>query len=277
MEKYKQKSQLAVVMDKLLLHLFLLGLGVGWFAFLWGISLPSLLAGLSLGFLLLQCVRLFQKMTVQKREQEMRRLIGGELALDKLLIMPPRHAAFQAAMWLLSKAQLELIKTTESGVLCKHGEKKIYVRLVAQHKSLSVSVQQIIDAHKESLIHKMDQCIVCVTAPVSREACAYAETCEVKIQIVSREEMIRLAGMCTPATDEDLSKLGKRGRSGVGWRQWVNHVLAPKRAKRYFLYGLGLAGLYFLTGLWYYPIPSILCLVLCILCKVHRPKEEAFL
>lgn len=277
MEKYKQKSQLAVAMDKLLLHLLLLGLGIGWFAFLWGVSLASLLAGLSLGFLLLQCVRLFQKMTVQKREQEMRRLIGGEFALDKLLVMPSRHAAFQAAMWLLPKAPLELIKTTESGVLGKHGGKKIYVRLVAQHKSLSVSVQQIIDAHKESLIHKMDQCIVCVTAPVSREARAYAETCEVKIQIVSREEMIRLAGMCTPATDEDLSKLGKRGPSHVSWRQCVNHVLAPKRAKRYFLYGLGFAGLYFLTGLSYYPIPSILCLLLCILCKVHHPKEEAFL
>ncbi len=272
MEKYKQKSQLALALDKLLEHVLILAAGVGWFVFLWGISLPALLAGLSLGFLFSQGLRLFQKMTVQKREEQMRRQIGGELALDKLLLRPSRHAAFQAAMWLLSKAPLELIKTTPSSVICKWKEEKVLVRLVAQHKSIPVSVQQIIDAHKESLEHQSDRCVICLTAPVSKDAKAYAETN--RLRLVQREEMIRLAGACTPATDAELSELGKYRKKRVSWREWVNHVLAPKRAKQYFFYGLGLAGLYFLTGLWYYPIPSILCLALCILCRLYHPKEE---
>ncbi len=277
MEKYQQKTPLAAAADKLLWRLLAAGLGIGWFVFLWGLSLPALAAGLALGCLLWLCVRRFEKMSLQKKEQQMRRAIGGELAVDKLLLLPSRHAAFQAALWLGPKATLEMIKTTEWGVLCKHKEAIVLVRLIAQHKSLPISIQQIIDAHKESLEHHAKRCIICLTAAPSREATAYAETCEPKLILVSREEMIRLAGACTPATDEDLRGLGSR-KGPVSWRRWMEHVLAPRRAKHYFLYGLVLAGLYFLTGLWYYPIPAVICLLLCIFCRLYKPKkEEAFL
>ncbi len=277
MEKYAQKTPFAAVADKILWRLLVSGVSAGWFIYLWGVSLASLAAGVSLGVLLWLCVRRFEKMSVQKKEQQMRRAIGGELALDKLLLIPSRHAAFQTAMWLMPKAPLELQKTTEWGVLCKLKEETLLVRLIAQHKSLPVTVQQVIDAHKESLEHKVNRCVICLTAPASREAKAYAERCDPKLRLVPREEMVRLAGLTSPATDEQLSALGNRRKGPVGWRRWVEHVLAPKRARHYFFYGLGLAVLYFLTGLWYYPIPAILCLLLCVLCRVYRPREEAFL
>lgn len=276
MEKYQQKTPFALMADKLLWRLLVACVGVGWFVFLWGVSLTACAAGLALGCLLWLCLRRFEKMRVQQKEQQMRRDIGGELALDKLLLLPSRHAAFQAAMWLLPKAPLELQKTTKWGVVCKLKEEIVLVRLIAQHKSIPVSVQQVIDARKESIGHKAARCVICLTAPASREAKAYAEAA--KIRLVPREEMIRLAGLCTPATDEDLSALGNRRRGHIGWRRWAEHILAPQRTKHYFLYGLGLAVLYFITGLSYYPIPAVLCLLLCILCRVYKPKrEESFL
>ena len=48
------------------------------------LSLPALTAGLGLGGLIWLCVRQFGKRITRKREKQMRRIIGGELALQKL-------------------------------------------------------------------------------------------------------------------------------------------------------------------------------------------------
>jgi hypothetical protein len=143
---------------------------------------------------------------------------------------------------------------------------------------MTVTVQQIIDVHKECMAHRASRCVICLTAPLSREGKAYAETAKPEIKLVPREEMIRLAGHASPATDEELSGMAKKGQRHAGWKRWVELVLSPGRAKGYFVYGLGLAMLYLVTGLWYYSIPAVVCLALCVLSRWVKPKgkEESF-
>ena len=270
MRAQQQKTPLAACMDRWLGRLAILGAGVGWFVWLWGVSLPALAAGLAYGALLLTCWEQFLRRTVHKREERIRRRVGGELALDALLTQDARKAAFQAALWL--DAPLELMRTTDAGVLCRLEGKTVLVQLIALHPSLTADVQRLIDARREALRHKADASIVCLTCPLSREAEAYAESGAPRLLTVPRDKLLRLAGARSPATDEQLRDLGKQKHRKVGVQRWLRHILAKKRAKRYAAYGAGLALLYFLTGLPYYPLPAVLCLLLCALCLLYRPK-----
>ena len=90
------------------------------------------------------------------------------------------------------------------------------------------------------------------------------------VEVISREELINLAGLCSPATDEDLSRLGRQKRKRRSAKEWFSIVLDASRAKRYFWYGLGLGALALLTGQGYYPIPAALCLMLFAACKIRQ-------
>ena len=61
MQKYRTKTPLASLSDHLLRALVPWVLGVGWFVYLWGVSLPSMAAGSALGVMLWLCLRLLGK------------------------------------------------------------------------------------------------------------------------------------------------------------------------------------------------------------------------
>ncbi|MDD3335628.1 MAG: restriction endonuclease, partial [Eubacteriales bacterium] len=210
MEKYRQKTPVASFADHLLRGLVAACVGIGWFVYLWGLSLPALSSGLAMGGLLWLLARMLGKKRVIKREDEMRRMLGGEMALEKLLLLPPRHAAFQVALWLAPKAPVEMQRAVEWGVVGMLNGKRILIRLICVHPSLEISVQQVIEAVKEAHEHQSERCFLCVTAPMSKAALHYAEASSPEIRLVSREELARLAGACSPATDEDLVLLRKR-------------------------------------------------------------------
>lgn len=270
MQKYKPRTPLASVADRILRMLIAAGLGIAWFVWLWGLSLPALTAGLAYGGLLWLCARLFGKKSVEKREKQMRRMIGGELALSRLLTLPPRHAAFQAALWISPKEPVSMQKAVDWGVLGTLEGKSALVRLIAQHESLPVNVQQVIEAVRETRRQEAELCILCLTAPIAREARQYAESCEIPIRLIERDAMIDLAGLCSPATDEDLSRLGKRKQTRRSPKEWLSIVLDASKAKRYFWYGLGLSALALLTGQGYYPLPAGVCLGLFAMCKLRQ-------
>lgn len=264
------KTPLARLTDRLLWLLAAMALGVGWFVWLWGLRLTALTAGMALGALLLLLLRCFTRATVRKREKQMRREIGGELALDALLLMPDRKAAFQAAMWLMPGERLTLVRMADAGVLCASGEERVLIALDARHPSEPVGVGAFVKARKEALALGAGRVLLCLTSEPTREARAWAEAGEPPIRVVSRAEMIALAGACAPATDAQLSALKPRGRR-LSARDVARHVLAPERARRYFVYGLGMTALYFVTGLLYYPLPAALCLGLAAGCRLYRP------
>lgn len=275
MQKYKPKTVAAQFTDRVLRVLVTCSLGIGWFVSLWGLSLPALTAGLALGGLIWLCARQFGKRSTQRREKQMRRVIGGELALQRLLLLSPRHAAFQAALWLTPKYPVVMQRAVEWGILGTLDGKPTLVRLIAQHESQVIGAQQLVECAREMRAHRVKRCILCLTAPASQDALGFAAGTDPPMEIVPRAELIDLAGLCTPATDEQLSALGRRKHTHRSAAEWLDVVLEPTRARRYFWYGLGLSALALGTGLSVYPIPAILCLGLFAACKCREMTRRA--
>lgn len=270
MEKYHPKTPAASVADRILRILITCGIGTGWFVFLWDLTLPALCAGIALGGLIWLCVRQFGKRITQKREKQMRRIIGGELALQKLLMLPPRHAAFQVALWITPKYPVVMQKAVDWGVTGTLDEKNVLIRLIAQHESLPINVQQVVECMREVHERHMDRCILCLSAPASRDALSYAAACDPPVTVVPRSELIDLAGLCSPATDEDLSRLGRSKKTRRSTQEWLAVILDASRARRYLWYGMGLSALALATGLPVYPLPAAVCFALYALCKYRQ-------
>lgn len=261
MQKYHPKTPLSSLSEHLLQAFLPWLAGLGWFVWLWGLSLPALTAGTAFGVMLWLCARLLGKKRVAKRESLMRQMIGGELALEKLLLLPPRHAAFQAALWISPEAPVEIHSAEGWQVVGHLADKPVLIRLIAQHESVPITAQQIVEALRDTCMAGAEVCLLCVTAPLSREASAYCEASEPPIRLFSRDRLIRLAGLVSPATDEDLRTVGRRKRRRT-LQEWWETVVDPSRARRFFWYGVGLGLLALLTRLRYYPIPAAACLSL---------------
>ena len=273
MQKYKPRTPLASVSDRVLRVMITCGLGIGWFVYLWGMRLTALTAGVAFGGLLWLCARQFGKKSMLRREKQMRRIIGGELALGRLLLMPPRHAAFQAALWIAPRAPVQMQRALEWGVTGTLEDRPVLIKLIAQHESVPVTVQQVVEAAREMRALKAESLILCLTAPASREALSYAAQSEPPIRVIDRQAMIDLAGLCSPATDEDLSRLRSKKKARASPRDWLGVVLDASRARRYFWYGMGLSALALLTGQRVYPIPAAVCLILFAACKLRAARQ----
>ena len=270
MESYRPKTALASAADHLLRVLLAWAAGVGWFVALWGLCLPALTAGTALGGLFWLCARLLGKKQVQKKEAVLRQTLGGELALEKLLLASPDEAAFQCVQWLQARTRLQI----ESGGLGMWDGETVLFRLFAQHPGTEISSQQVSETIRKACQAQVQRILLCTTAPLSSAACRLAETAEPSLRLVGREELIQLAGACCPATDEDLCRLKQRKPKRRSAREWLKIILHPSRAKRYFWYGIGLAALTLATGQRFYPIPAAVCLLLFAGCKIYAARHR---
>lgn len=270
MESYRPKTALASAADHLLRVLLAWAAGVGWFVALWGLCLPALTAGTALGGLFWLCARLLGKKQVQKKEAVLRQTLGGELALEKLLLASPDEAAFQCVQWLQARTRLQI----ESGGLGMWDGETVLFRLFAQHPGTEISSQQVSETIRKARQAQVQRILLCTTAPLSSAACRLAETAEPSLRLVGREELIQLAGACCPATDEDLCRLKQRKPKRRSAREWLKIILHPSRAKRYFWYGVGLAALTLATGQRFYPIPAAVCLLLFAGCKIYAARHR---
>lgn len=270
MESYRPKTALASAADHLLRVLLAWAAGVGWFVALWGLCLPALTAGTALGGLFWLCARLLGKKQVQKKEAALRQTLGGELALEKLLLASPDEAAFQCVQWLQARTRLQI----ESGGLGMWDGETVLFRLFAQHPGTEISSQQVSETIRKARQAQVQRILLCTTAPLSSAACRLAETAESSLRLVGREELIQLAGACCPATDEDLCRLKQRKPKRRSAREWLKIILHPSRAKRYFWYGIGLAALTLATGQRFYPIPAAVCLLLFAGCKIYAARHR---
>ena len=152
-------------------------------------------------------------------------------------------------------------------------DRPVLIKLIAQHESVPVTVQQVVEAAREMRAQKAESLILCLTAPAMPEALAYAAGFDPPIRVIDRQEMIDLAGLCSPATDEDLSRLGKRKKARASPKDWADLVLAPSRARRYFWYGMGMSALALVTGQRFYPVPAAVCLLLFAACKLRAARQ----
>jgi len=268
MQKYKPKSLVAEAADRFLRILTACLIGIGWFVYLWGLTFPALASGAALGVLLWLCLRQFTKKATQKREKEMRRLIGGEIALERLLMESPRKAAFLCALWLEPRYPLSIQKAVNWGVVGEINSVKTMIRVISQHPSQAVSAQQVLECIRETRNYHIEKTLLCLTAPAAKEAAAYAAGLDPPVQLILRDELIELAGFVSPATDEDLRSLGRQKRTRLSAKEWLAVILDASRARRYFWYGIFFSLFAMVTGSVYYLLPGIACLLMYAGCKL---------
>jgi len=254
-------------MDRLGLRAAILILSLLWFTALWGLTLPALIAALAMALMGCVLLRLGQNKTTARREAALRRRLGGEMALEAILTAPPRKAQFQAALWLTSGyPELQMQKATGEGVFCRYHHETLLVALIPVHPSEKTGCSPLIDLQRRlDIAHRA---VALLTAPASKEAQQYAASTVPPIRLISRETLLRLAGACEPATDEQLASLGRRRRQKADRQVWLRHILSPHRTRRYLLYGVGLMALYFFTRLPYYPVPGVTLICLAFLSQV---------
>ena len=126
MIKNAVRKPLAAFSDKILRILLACCAGTIWFIWLWGLCMPARTAGTALGGLLWLLSRQFIKQRTQRKEQQLRIWIGGELALDRLLLLPPNKAVIQASEWLADRLPLLFTQAVPYGMIGKMNQQKMF-------------------------------------------------------------------------------------------------------------------------------------------------------
>ncbi len=267
-------TQLAGRIDRLGLYLFTFLCCFGWFYYLMGHALPALAAGIALSVLILRTIQLGEKRTLARREATLRRRIGGEMAVDSLLLQPTASAASNVAAWLSQAIELTDFQPKAHGLLAQHETGLVWIACLQKHASSSAGCDDVLAAVRNARREGADVCIVCATSGFSQDAALMAEDLMPRTRLLGRDGLIGMAGVSAPATDEQLRTLGTRRRQKFRRELITARILNPAKKRRYLLYGLGLSLLYLLTGQVLYAIPGIVCLLLFALCR--RKKTAKF-
>ena len=265
MEKYLRRGKIGGWMDDLGLRGLIVLAAFLWFAWLWGVGMPSLLAGLALGLLGQMTLTRYRQHTVMRREKALRHSLGGEMLLEEMLYISPQKAHMQAALLLAQKYPLTLESMAEDGARCRYQGKLLLVHCLqrtAGTEAMAEDALQLMRAARRELADKVILCLMCKASSGLR---AYAECSAIPIRIISRETMQALAGQARPATDEQLVELGKRKKSPGTLAKLRAAVLHKDRAGRYMFYGTAMLMIYILTGAAWYAVPGALtvCLGAC--------------
>lgn len=264
MEQYLRRSRLGSAMDDLGLRAVIALAAVLWFVYLWGLGMPAILAGLALGLMGQMALTRYRRRTVSHRETALRQRLGGEMLLEDMLLSSARQAHFQAAMLLGQKHQLTMLRVTEEGILCRYGEETLLIACLRMTAEGAATPDALLPCLRACREYGAQRCVACVMGKCPVATQAWAEESKIPLRLISREELLLLAGQASPATDDQLVVLGKRKNRHDGWKYLQSRILRRDKAKRYMLYGTMLLMVYVLTGLPYYPLPGLACLVLAV-------------
>ncbi len=264
MEQYLRRSRLGSAMDDLGLRAVIALAAVLWFVYLWGLGIPAILAGLALGLMGQMALTRYRRRTVSHRETALRQRLGGEMLLEDMLLAPPRQAHFQAAMLLGQKHPLTMLRATEDGVLCRYGEETLLIACLRMTAEGAATPDALLPCLRACREHGAQRCVACVMGKCPTATLAWAEESKIPLRLIPREELLLLAGQASPATDDQLVVLGRRKNRHDRWKQLRSRMLRRDKARKYMLYGTMLLLVYVLTGLPYYPLPGLICLLLAV-------------
>ena len=272
MQEYLRRSRFASAMDDLGFHLLALALSLGWFLWLWGLCLPAFPAGLSLYALVLLIRRTTREDRLKRREKRLRAQLGGEMALEEMLLRPPAQAHFEAAVLLSVGRPLTLIRTGDQGVTCSLRGEKTLLSFLQRSPASVVSADDVLALQRSARAVGAVRAVLCAPCPVSPEAREQARG-PLPVSILSRETLIGLLGQAHPARDQDLVALGRRRRAKRG-PGLISLVLDKRKARKYAWYGSLLLGMYLFTHLLIYALPGLLCVFLAAFCRCFRFREN---
>ncbi len=273
MEQYLRRNRLASFADGAGVLLLIYGAATMWFAWLWGLGVPSLLAGAALGTMLAMARSCLRRGRVARREEALRCRLGAELAMEEILLADPREAHSRMALLVAEKWPVTILSARDEGVLCRQGEEKLLIVCVRMPPEGSLSAGDLVAGQRAVRRSGAERGVLCVMGRTSSAMLAKAEQTAVPLRIVQRETLMEVAGRLFPATDEQLIALGRRrrpaGRGGV-----MALVFRRDKARRYFSYGLVMTLLYVLTGVRVYAVPGLVCLTMAIFCRTGPGTEE---
>lgn len=273
MQEYLHRSRLGEALDALGLRALLLLISLGWFIALWGVRPSALTAGAALYGLLLMLYKKTRDGRLARREKRLRARIGGELALERLLTVPPERAHFEIVLLLSLKTPLVLLQAGEEGVVCSLRGKRTLVSFIQLPAEDQLDARLVLEKQRQARALRAEGALLCVPCPVSPGAQRQAQG-EIETRFFSREALIALLGAQNPATDAQLVSLGRRARAP---RRWRGTALEEKRIPRYLLYGGLLLGMYLCTGAPFYALPGVACLLLATACRIVARKKREIL
>lgn len=275
MQEYLHHSRLGSTLDAIGFHFLALAASFLWFLLLWGLRLSSAAAGLGLYGLILLLRRKIRDDRVNRREQAMRQTIGGELALERLLLTERTRAHFETAMLLSLAHPLVLLKAEEEGVLCGLKGQKVLIAFLQRHAAVSVEADHVLAFQRDVRLLHADRGLLCVPCGISPQAREQALS-QPPVSFLSREETVALFGRANPADDEALVALGRRRKAPRPGAKLAHLALSPRRARRYACYGALLLLMYQFTRFFFYAPAGLLCLALAAASRCVREKNALF-
>lgn len=274
MERYLRRNRLSEVLDGAGMCALLYLLSAMWFIWLWGMNMPSLLAGAALGTLMCTARSQWRRRTVSRREKALRSRLGAELMLESMLMAEPKEAHFRAALLLAEKWPITMQSVKEDGVVCRQGEETLLIQCLRMPEDGELSVGDLLAAQRAVRRTKADRAILCVLGKVSTKTAARAEEALVPLRIIRRETLLQIAGQLSPATDEQLVELGRRRQRHTPQGSVARLVFRRDKARRYMGYGVAMLCLYILTGARLYAVPGMVCLTMGAVCRCVRDGGE---
>lgn len=274
MEQYLRRNRLSEVIDNLGMTCLMYVLAAAWFIWLWGVTVPSLLAGAALGTLMQLGRRRLRSRHVQRREKALRCRLGAELMMEEMLLSEAPEAHRQAAKLLMQRWPLAICAVGEDGAVCRQGEETLLIQCLRMPQDGALSTGDLASAQRAVRRCGADRGILCVLGRSPAQVLARAEQTPVPLRIIRRETLMALAARMAPATDEQLVALGKRRRKPAGRGSVLQLVFRRDKARRYFLYGLAMVVLYVLTGVRVYAVPGMICLTMAVMCRTGRSGED---
>lgn len=267
------RTRMAGRLDRLGLYLLVPTATTLWFYFLFQNIYPALPAGIALAVLILYTIHLFERRTLKRREDALRRRIGGEMAVDSLLLQSERSATNNVIAWLSEALSLDQFTAKAHGTLARHQSGLVFIHCLQKHPSSQASVDDVLAAVRLARRASADRCVLCATCDFSQTAIQCAADMTPVTRLLGRSQLIGMAGVVAPASDEQLRALGKRRRQKFRKEIWRARVFDPAKKRRYMLYGIGLSLMYLLTRQTIYVIPALVCLALFGLCR-KAPRKK---
>ena len=274
MQEYLHHSRLGSILDGIGFHFLALSVSFLWFLLLWGLRLTSVLAGSALYGMILLLRRKVRDDHLARREKQMRAAIGGELALERLLLTQKERAHFETAVLLSMQHPLVLLQTGGEGVLCDLKGKKVLISFLQLPASSAAKADHVLAMQRDIRLLCADRGLLCVPCGISPKAREQAQN-QPPVSFLSREDMIALFGRANPATDEQLVALGRRKKAPRPAR-WMRLVLDRRRAKRYACYSALLLIMHQFTGFFFYAPAGLLCAGLAAACRCAKEKNDLF-
>ena len=111
-----------------------------------------------------------------RREARLRRQVGGELALERLIALPAAQAHFEAALRLSLRYGLELLRMDEQGVLCRRGGETLLIAFAQLPLSDQAQARDVLSLQQAARELGADRAVLCVPCGVNPGAQAQAET-----------------------------------------------------------------------------------------------------